>query len=203
MLEADYSINGKPPLPYRFLDLLPSLYRDPQECAILHQFLFGLEQVWEPIEEFLDDVSKPYDTRRTRSEFLPWLADWIGIALDHRWDEAKQRRLLRRAVPLYQWRGTRRGITEFLEIYTGITPEITEPIKGTRFGPDALFGRARIGDIPEHCFVVTVFLREDEPSTAETEAAIRRILDQEKPAHTAYKLRLARRHSANLTQATL
>ncbi|MCC2669731.1 MAG: hypothetical protein K0Q72_2202, partial [Armatimonadetes bacterium] len=57
--------------------------------------------------------------------------------------------------------------------------------------------------IPEHCFVVTVFLREDEPSTAETEAAIRRILDQEKPAHTAYKLRLARRHSANLTQATL
>jgi phage tail-like protein len=182
--------NGKGPLPRSFTEFLPSIYQTP-DGEFIRQFLRGLEYLWGPVEEFLEDVSIPYDTRRTGVEFLPWLASWIGLRLNNNWPERKRRLLIRRAVDLYLARGTRRGMEEFLEIYAGIRPQIDEPFFGSPIAPETVIGEnAIIGDIPEHCFVVTVFVPEGEEVD---ERAVREILDSEKPAHTAYDLRIERR----------
>jgi phage tail-like protein len=184
--------NGKPPLPYQFSQFLPAIYQTP-DGEFLRQFLAGLEYLWGPMESFLEDVSVLYDTNRTPTDFLPWLSSWVGLVLDANWPERKQRLLIRKAVHLYQWRGTRRGIEEFLELYTGLRPQISEPFVGSLIGPETMIGpEAVIGDVPEHCFVVTVFVAEGEEVN---ERAIRAILDAEKPAHTAYDLHIERRSS--------
>jgi len=194
-LPAKIESNGRGPLPYHFLEYLPALYQDA-ECEFLHRFLAGLEVSWGPVERFLDDVSYVYDTRRAPTDFLPWLASWVGLRLNRNWPEHKQRELIRRAVRLYQIRGTRAGIEEFLEIYAGIRPQISEPLFGSPIGEETVIGEnAVIGDIPEHCFVVTVFVPEGEEID---EAGIREILDSEKPAHTAYELRVERHSSLAL-----
>ena len=180
----------QPPLGYEFIQFLPGIYQTP-DCEFLQQFLRGLETLWIPIEEFLTDVSVPFDTRRTPEDFLPWLASWVGILLNENWPESKRRLLIRSAVDLYQWRGTRYGLERFLEIYTGLTPQISEPFIGSLIGPETVIGQdAVIGDIPPHCFVVTVYVPERETAN---EAIIRGIIDAEKPAHTAYDVRIERR----------
>jgi phage tail-like protein len=193
ILPAPPEPNGKQPLPYTFSQFLPALYQSP-DGEFLRRFLGGLEYLWTPMEGFLEDVSALYDTRQAPVEILPWLASWVGLVLDANWPENKRRLLVRKAVHLYQWRGTRKGIEEFLEVYTGIRPQISEPFQGSVIGPETVIGAdAVIGDVPEHCFVVTVFVSEGEEIN---ERAIRAILDAEKPAHTAYDLRIERRRIA-------
>lgn len=188
-MEYPLSPNGAGPLPYRFDGFLPALYQRP-DCRFLHRFLAGLEPSWRGVESFLEDPSVPFDTRRAPAEFLPWLAGWIGLSLNQNWPERKQRVLLREAVDLYQMRGTREGIERFLEIYTGVRPLVVEPFVGSTLGPETVVGEnAVIGDVPEHCFTVTVFVRSGEDVE---ESLVRDIVDMEKPAHTACDLRLVR-----------
>jgi len=119
-------------------------------------------------------------------EFLPWLASWVALVLDETWSVEKRRRLIGEAVELYRWRGTIRGIKTFVEIYTGIVPEIIEPFKaGWRVGVRSTVGVDTriyvVGDDP-HCF--SVIVRSFEELTPEEKQRIMHVVEIEKPAHT-------------------
>ena len=176
-------------LPFNIYQYLPSIYQRP-ECDFLRRFVEGLEETWIPIDAALIDPSVPYDTRRTPEDFLPWLASWVGLVLNQNWPERKRRTLIRRAVDLYLWRGTAKGISDYLEIYTGVRPQIAEPFQGSPIAAETVIGaNAVIGDIPEHCFIVTVFVPDGEEVD---EQIVREIIESEKPAHTAFDLRMER-----------
>ena len=81
------------------------------------------------------------------------------------------------AVDLYQWRGTRRGLSEFLRLYTGLTPEITEHGVGRRAATAA------------DAFKFTVRLRVPDPAQVDR-AVVEAIIETEKPAHTGYTLEI-------------
>lgn len=125
-------------------------------------------------------------------DFLSWLATWVALVTDENWPELKRRRLIREAADLYRWRGTRRGLSRYLEIYAGVIPEINDqPFAGMRLGTDTLLGRdTLLGDVPPHTFVVTLAL--PDPETI-NEQVVRDIIDSEKPAHTGYALRIVGR----------
>ena len=110
-------------------------------------------------------------------ELLPWLASWLGLALDERWPEEQRRALILAAVDLYQWRGTRHGLSEFLRLYTGFTPEITE------------HGVGRRGVTAADAFKFTVRLRVPDPALVDR-AVVEAIIETEKPAHTGYALEI-------------
>jgi phage tail-like protein len=107
----------------RYLDYLPAIYHDDPYVG---QFLMPFEDVLEGFRYLLDDIDRYFAPALTDQAFLPWLATWVALVLDEEWDDAKRRRLIGEAVQLYRWRGTVYGLKRYLEIYTGLVPEIRE-----------------------------------------------------------------------------
>ena len=181
-----------------FLKYLPALftqhpdnnlpgYNDP---PFLDRFLCGFEDAHQPMQEILDNIERYFDADMAPAEFLPWLATWVSLALDENWPELKRRRLIQEAVELYRWRGTRRGLSRYLHLYTGVIPQINDqPFSGMRLGPSTRLGGSHtlLGDVPPHTFVLTLAVPD---VNAIKEQTVRDIIDSEKPAHTAYDLRI-------------
>ena len=121
----------------RYLDYLPAIYRDDD---FMGRFLLIFESVLGPIESTVGNLPLYFDPRLAPEAVLPWLASWVGIALDPALPVARRRELVARAAELYRWRGTRRGLSEYLRICTGVVPEISEHIAGMRLDPETKLG---------------------------------------------------------------
>lgn len=170
-----------------YLEYLPAIYRDDK---FVGQFLLIFEGILKPIENTVDNLPAYFDPLMVPEPLLPWLASWAALTLDPTWPLERRRELVRRAAELYRWRGTRRGLSEYLKIYTGTTPEISEYIPGMRLGPETKLGiNTLLGSSGEgHHFTVTLEL--DETSNLDI---VRAIIEAQKPAHTAYSLQVTRR----------
>lgn len=116
---------GVPGLPTRhpISSLLPGLY---QEDDFARRFTSGLDEVLAPVFCTLDSLDAYVDPELAPMDFVRWLSDWVGMALDETWPEASQRALVRRAAELYRWRGTVRGLAGLVSVYTGLGVEITD-----------------------------------------------------------------------------
>src|SRR5690606_24732549 len=158
-----------------YLKYLPPIYANDD---FIGRFLLIFEHILGPIERTIHNIPYYLDPSLTPAEFLPWLASWLGLVLDERWPEAQRRALIAAAVELYQWRGTRRGLREFLQLYTGYTPEIEEP----GVGPNARRGE-------DEAFRFVVRIRVPDPSKIDR-AVLEAIIDAEKPAHAGYTLEI-------------
>ncbi len=107
----------------RYLDYLPALF---QENDFLGTFLLPFERHMDGLGSILSGLGRYFDPYRTDPDFLPWLASWVALVLDPDWDESKRRELIAKAVDLYRYRGTVKGLKEYLKIYTGLEPDIRE-----------------------------------------------------------------------------
>jgi phage tail-like protein len=107
----------------RYLEFLPAIYR---EKPLLGRFLVPFETVLTGFDDLLATIDRYFTSALTDSDFLPWLATWVALVLDEDWNETQKRRLISEAVNIYRWRGTLRGMKRYLEIYTGLAPEIRE-----------------------------------------------------------------------------
>jgi phage tail-like protein len=151
-----------------YLRYLPSIYRDDE---FLTRFLRIFEDVVSPVEAVLANIHFYFDPGMTPESFLSWLATWVDLSLDENWPIEKRRQLIRAGVELYRWRGTKRGLREYLTIYSGVDPDIVE-----HFGED---------DGSRHRFTVVITV--PDPASLD-EGAVRRVINAEKPAHTTYDL---------------
>lgn len=182
-----------------YLKYLPALYYDDE---VMGRFLMLFESFWGPIDKQIDSIWYYFDPKLTPSDFLPWLASWSDLALDERWTEEQQRKLLGSAARLYRMRGTKRSLIEFLEIYTGQRAVITEHrANNLRLGKDSRFGHSvALGRSNQpHAFSVSLRLpplpitEGDDAATRQRKEQDRRntivsIIEAEKPAHTTYSL---------------
>ncbi|HMQ33031.1 MAG TPA: phage tail protein I [Chloroflexaceae bacterium] len=164
-------------LPYEaedYLALLPPIYHDDR---FMRQLLLIFKSVLDPLDRQIAQIYHYFDPRTAPEQLLPWLAAWVDLALDERWPEARRRELIGAASTLYRWRGTRRGLSDYLRIYTGVTPRIVEQ------------GQERRGEpaVAPHTFRVIIEL--PDPAAVDR-ALVERIIEQEKPAHAAYELEL-------------
>lgn len=181
-----------------YLQYLPALYRKDE---LMGRFLMLFESFWGPIEGQIDQMPYFFDPKMTPSPFLDWLASWMNLVFDERWSEAKRRRLLQSAISFYRRRGTRHGLQEYLEIYTGRTPQIIEHrANNFSLGPDARLGPGIALGTANVPYTFSVTLRLPPASTADGQAArraeverqrmIESIIEAEKPAHTTYTLQI-------------
>jgi phage tail-like protein len=170
----------------RLLDYLPSVFR---EDKMMGQFLLIFESILDPIENTVDNMALYFDPRLTPESLLPWLASWVDVTLDPQWPVERRRELVSKAAELYRWRGTRRGLSEYLRIYTGKVPQILEYIPGmildakTELGVNTVLGSSGTG----HHFTVILDLDEDDNIDRKV---IKRIIESQKPAHTDYTLQI-------------
>jgi hypothetical protein len=98
-------------------------------------------------------------------------------------------------VELFQWRGTRRGLREYLRVYTGVEPAIIEDFGGIPLGEHTQLGwNTVLGGGKAHTFTVTLEL--EDPQAVKVEQ-LKAIIEAEKPAHAAYMLRLVPKDGHN------
>jgi phage tail-like protein len=185
----------------RYLRLLPQIYR---EIDFVGRFLSVMEQAFDPDVQILNNLWAYFDPLTAPQSTLPFLAHWVGWHLPTYLNLSQQRYLIRHALEIYRWRGTKRGLRLYLHLATGLPLEthgsesqraiaITEAfhqgfvVGEAKAGEDAILGGGR----PFH---FTVHLRSShlvsQPVLID-ESLVRAVIEQEKPAFSTYDLYIA------------
>jgi phage tail-like protein len=195
---------------------LPAVYAEDQpEPSFLRRYLAMFDSLLHDLDQRAARRDILVDPAATPVEALTWLASFVGLVLDDRWPETARRRLIAEIVPLFRRRGTVGALSRYLELLLGVAPVLVEHFRLRGLGPvpgsdPARSSRAVVGvgfrvggavgtlDSPPgpddagtsplaaqaHRFTVLV----PRPLSAEQEAAVRHVLDTERPAHTDYEM---------------
>lgn len=193
--QVNFDLYVRPHGDEKYVGKLPLIYR---EQDFVNRFISILEQAFDPIVNSCDSMWANLDPLTCPQALLPFLAHWVAWSQEADWNLNQQRRLIRQAVELYRWRGTRKGLRLYLHLYTGLPLDddilqeankhisIIEPFSSgwvlgkSRLGVDTVLG----GGKPYH-FIVR--LRCEGDRTID-EQLVRRIIDSEKPAFCTYEL---------------
>ena len=123
----------------------------------------------------VDNVPNTVDVTVAPPAMVRWLGSWIGIeTIDSSLPEALQRRIVAESGQILAWRGTRKGLVQFLELFTGGPVEVTDSggiFAAGEAGYRPPFVRMRVqstGWVPEDDFV--------------------RLVEDELPANVTYEL---------------
>jgi phage tail-like protein len=130
------------------LRFLPSVYaEDDQSREFLERFLSIFDTVRGSAAERIDDFARYLDPDAAPSgegsDFLQWLASWLGLSLDRSLPLERRREIVRRSPGLFKLRGTPEGLRRQIELYAGVEPRILEHFKLRRW---LFLERARLGD---------------------------------------------------------
>lgn len=149
----------------RLLNYLPGIYH----TDLMSRFLALFESILIPVEWNIDNFDLYLDPATSPVGFLPWLCNWFEVVFDDTWSERQRRQFLSEAAELYGRRGTHWAMSRLLEIYTGQAPRIDD--KAEKLEP----------------FTFNIEIPLSEKGLNRT--LIEHIIDNNKPAHTTYKLK--------------
>jgi phage tail-like protein len=197
---------------HRLLDQLPrSWSRDERDADFLQRLLAPAEGMVHELDERAAHRELLLDAQVVPQEALSWLAGLAGLVLDRRWPEPARRELVAQAYGLFRRRGTLGALRRLLGIYLDRDPVILErwQLRGI---PGAILGSEPNGRASSvlgagmraggavgttggsaagvldgyrtaaHRFSVLVPL----DLTTEQLEVVRSVVEQHKPAHTAY-----------------
>jgi phage tail-like protein len=102
---------------------LPAVFVDDD---FTQRLLSAFDTVLAPLLATLDCLDAYLDPAATPPDFLAWLAGWLALELAEEWPEPRQRELVRQAIALHRWRGTRRGVAEQVRLVTGGEVEVAD-----------------------------------------------------------------------------
>jgi phage tail-like protein len=160
-------------------DRLPGIYRDDDFTM---RFVGGLEEVLDPIVGLLDALPEHFRADLAPADILELVTGWLGIELNESQPTFERREVVRRAAELGRRRGTRRGLELALALGFPSLPFRVEEAGSVTWGTDP----SALAEAPPPSFVVYC----DQPMAEDRQAAVARLIEQVKPAHVAYKLRV-------------
>lgn len=178
-----------------YLNFLPDIYR---RIDIVGRFLKIFETTFEPTVDILDHLWAYLDPLTAPQSMLPFLAHWVGWDFQGPLSLEQQRTLIRYAMEIYRWRGTRRGLRFYLHLASGLPLDDHLPNEAQKsigihetFSDGYVLGQTHMGRStilgghrPCH---FSVRLRPP-PDYPLDEALLRTIIEQEKPAFCSYEL---------------
>src|SRR3954454_21479784 len=157
---------------------LPSLYQDGDFGM---RFVGALEELLDPIVAILDGLSAHFDPNFAPPDILNLLAAWLGVDLDETQDIKHQREMVRRAAELGRRRGTVKGMELALKLHFPELPLRVEDNGG-------VIWHSRPAQPPSSASNFVVYC--DTPVEENLQAAIARCIEQYKPVHSTYRLRV-------------
>jgi phage tail-like protein len=158
--------------------MLPAIY---QEDEFSMRFVAGFDEVLAPILLTLDCLIDYFDPALTPTDFLDWLASWVGIVVDESWATERRRAAVATAVEMYRMRGTISGLRANLEVLSGGQVEITDS-GGVAWSTKPM-GELPGQDSPRLAVRVTV-----SDASERTTKAIDSIVTTAKPAHVVHRV---------------
>ena len=157
---------------------LPALYQDGDFGM---RFVGALEELLDPIVAVLDGLPYHFDPNFAPPDILTLLASWLGVDLDETQTISQQREMVLRAAELSRRRGTRSGMELALKLFFPDVPMRVEDNGGVIW-----HGRPGPAQKPASSFIVYC----DIPIEETMQAAIARCIEQYKPVHSTYRLRV-------------
>jgi phage tail-like protein len=161
---------------------LPSIY---QQEDFSMRFVGALEEVLDPIVALLDALPAHFSADLAPADVLELMTGWLGIELNESQPTFERREIVRHAAELARRRGTLRGLELALSLGFPALPLRVEETGGVHF--DAAAGE--LPEAPAPSFVVYC----DQSITEDRQAAVARLIEQMKPAHVSYRLRVKTR----------
>lgn len=134
------------------LQYLPAVYREDAVSAdFLSRFLSIFDTMRGQTSQLITIMARYFDpkaapaNRRNQggTDFLAWLASWLGLSLEANWPIKKRRELVRQAHRLFALRGTPEGLKLQIEIFAGVKPRILELFRLRRW---LLLNQASLGN---------------------------------------------------------
>ena len=157
---------------------LPSLYA---EGDFGMRFVGALETLLDPIVAMLDALPEHFDPDYAPRDILNLLSAWLGVDLDESQPITVQRDTIRRAAELGRRRGTKGGLELALELAFPGVPLRVEDDGGVISTPPGEVVESKPAQFVVYC---------DKPVSEDVQAAIARCIENFKPVHTAYRLRV-------------
>jgi phage tail-like protein len=158
---------------------LPAVYQD-EDFGM--RFVGALEELLDPIVAILDGMSAHFDPDLAPRDILDLLAVWLGVDLDESQSIAARREKVRHAAELGRRRGTVRGLELALELSFPGLPLRVEDAGGVSWSTEAA--------APVEASATQFIVYCDRAIPAEQQAAVARCIEQVKPIHTSYRLRV-------------
>ena len=158
---------------------MPGIYQDGDFGL---RFLEALETTLDPIVGTLDVLASYFHPALAPRDVLELLAAWLGLTVDESWPDERLREALSREGELSRRRGTKPGMQLALEIAFPKIPLRVEDGGGVSWSTSP----TSTSKAPPPSFVVYC----DTPIPEQTQLAVARVIDQIKPVHVAYRLRV-------------
>jgi phage tail-like protein len=105
---------------------LPAVFaEEPVSADFTDRFLAVFDRGFRRVEGEIDHLAHYFDplsapAESGKSDFLSWLASWIGVTLNRQLPLARRRRIVKEAGQLFKHRGTVFGLRRMLELYLGL-----------------------------------------------------------------------------------
>lgn len=117
------------------LRFLPAAYsEDAVSADFTARFLSIFDTLRGTTAAQITDIARYFDPKATPAnrantggtDFLSWLASWLGLTLQNNWPVHKRRELVRQAHRLFKLRGTPEGLKLAIKLYACVEPRILE-----------------------------------------------------------------------------
>jgi phage tail-like protein len=173
------SVSGR-----RYLrDNLPGIYG---EGDFGMRFVAALELLLDPLVAALDNLPEHFDPMYAPRDVLDLLTGWLGLEHDEARSGEERRQIVRRAPELMRRRGTREGLELALALaFPGVPLRVEDQGEVSwsleREDPDQGDDASGPNSFVVYC---------DSPLPERRLAAVARLIDQAKPAHVSYRLRV-------------
>jgi len=158
---------------------LPAIYTEGDFATRL---VSAFESVLDPLVATLDNLPEHFDAAYAPRDVLELMTDWLALERDELRSGEERRRILQRAPELMRLRGTKAGIELALELAFPAVPFRVEDSGRVSWSLDP------DGDWKGAPAAFVIYC--DMPLPEDRQAAVARLIDQAKPAHVAYRLRV-------------
>jgi len=167
-------------------DNLPGIY---SEGDFGMRFVTAFEALLDPLVAALDNLPEHFDPVYAPRDVLDLLTEWLGLEHDEARTGEERRMIVRMAPELMRRRGTREGMELALGLAFPGVPFRVEDSGAVTWSLDP--------DEPEPTGPPGFVVYCDAALSEARLGAVARLIDQAKPAHVDYRLRVkaARRHS--------
>jgi phage tail-like protein len=91
------------------------------------QFVSLFQRLADPLLDDADNIEHVVDPTVAPESMLRWMGSWIGLnSIDPQLPADLQRLIVRSSARTLAWRGTKAGLTEFLQMTSGAPAEVTD-----------------------------------------------------------------------------
>jgi phage tail-like protein len=158
---------------------LPSIYAE-EDFGM--RFVGALEEILDPIIAVLDSLQAHFDPDMAPRNILDLLSAWLGVGFDESQPLSTRRERARQAAELGRRRGTVAGLELELALAFPNLPLRVEDQGGVVWSTDV----TKPAESKPSSFIVYC----DKPIGPDQQAAVARCIEQVKPVHTSYRLRV-------------